>query len=139
MNKSLKRLSIVGVVVLCVMFLFGGCGESPVAKVHMKEYLATWAPGAGEYYISWVDVLEVYDEDEFSTVAEKISEDGKRANLPKVEKHGNTSEDGIYYVYPSDRYLQPSRKLYVAENVFCWLFFTLVISLFPAIAKTKEG
>ena len=135
----MKRLSIIGLVVLCVIFLFGGCGESPVAKVHMKQYLLTWAPGAGEYHISWVDVLEVYDQDEFAVVADKISEDGKRANLPKVEKLGNTSKNGIYYVYPSDRYLQPSRKLYVAENVFCWLFFTFGIYFFPVIAKKMEG
>lgn len=138
MNKSLKKLAIIGGIVLCVMVLFGGCGESPVAKVHMKQYLLTWAPGAGEYYLSWVDVIEVYDQDEFSRVADKVSENGKRANLRQIEKLGNTSENGIYYVYPNDMYLQPSRKWYVAENVFCWLFFTLMIYFWPTIDEIKE-
>ena len=126
-KKESKKLAIIGGIVMFVMLLFGGCGESPVAKVHMKEHLLTWAPGAGEYYISWVDVLEVYDKEDFSAIADKISEDGKRANLHKIEHAGKVSPNGNYYVYSNDSYLRPSKKMYLDENIFCWVLSTLAI------------
>ena len=143
MKKEIKKVAIIGAIVMLVMFIFGGCGEDPVVKVRVKGYLTQPTGSGRETHLTWVDVLEVYDADKFRSTADKISEDGKRANLQqryqyKEDGYALMSKDNSYFVYYGDRYLYPKKKSYIIENILCWLILTFGIYFLPKAIRKME-
>jgi len=132
-----KRILWCGVIVFVIMCFFGGCGNGPIAKVRYKDMLYQNGGMGPAFRVSWVDIIQIYDHDAFKKKAQRISDDGCRANL-YAGIRGEKSKDGIYYLYDDPAALLASKKWYVSKNISCWLLLTLLLSLLTAIIWPPE-
>ena len=147
----MKKIALVGISSTLVMWTFGMFSyQKLAAKVHFKsELLVSGDPQYGNAsYISWVDILKVYDEGDLKYAAEKISADGKRANVRALPYGSNghfiPSKEEIYYLYAGDHHLHPSKKILTEEDFWWWFIFTasgcfLLILSYDEVKKEERA
>ena len=129
----MKNICVIGSLIFTLIISIKFAGEGPVAKVRLRS-IETHMP-LSRYYatdFAWVDVVEVYNPKGFDRGAEKISDDGKRANIILGDDKLSKLKSGqTYYFYTFDgKELRESQRLYIGRKFFAWVVLSFLTIFF---------